>query len=95
MTAADPANLSFTWVPGTMDRVRFTREGRTYTVYLRDVVRQAQSDSALYLQGRVVLPVSAGHLRELMGRLCLSNTRSELPRSAVPGEVARTPREQS
>lgn len=65
MTAA---NLSFTWVPGTMDRVRFPREGRTYTVYLRDVVRQdVQSDSALYLKGRVVLPVSAAHLGELMG----------------------------
>lgn len=88
MTAA---NLSFTWVPGTMDRVRFTREGRTYTVYLRDVVRHdVQSDSALYLKGRVILPVSAAHLDELMGRLCLHDVRSEPRRSAVPGQAART-----
>jgi len=86
--------VSFTWVPGTMDRVRFTREGRTYTVYLRDVVRQdVQSDSALYLKGRVGLPVSAAHLGELMGRLCLTDVRSEPRRSAVPGEAARADRD--
>ncbi|UBV42505.1 hypothetical protein LAJ19_12885 [Deinococcus taeanensis] len=66
--------LSFSWVPGTMDRVRFTIEHRTYTVYLRDVKRQTvHSDSALYLKGRVVLPVTSKHLGELMGRLSLGH----------------------
>ncbi|GGK87934.1 hypothetical protein GCM10010844_03140 [Deinococcus radiotolerans] len=70
------SDLSFTWVPGTMDRVRFTHEGHTHTVYLRDVIRKdVHSDSALYLKGRVVLPVSALHLADLMGRLSLSRKR--------------------
>ncbi|WP_155299209.1 hypothetical protein [Deinococcus kurensis] len=67
-----PTDLSFTWVPGTMDRVRFTHAGATHTVYLRDVIRQTvHSDSALYLKGRVVLPVSAAHLADLLGRFSI------------------------
>ena len=70
-------DLSFTWVPGTMDRVRFTHDGRTHMVYLRDVIRQnVHSDSALYLKGRVILPVSARHLVDLMGRLSLGSSRA-------------------
>lgn len=67
-----PTDLSFTWVPGTMDRVRFTHAGITHTVYLRDVIRQTvHSDSALYLKGRVVLPVSDAHLADLLGRFSI------------------------
>jgi len=55
-----------------MDRVRFTHAGATHTVYLRDVIRQTvHSDSALYLKGRVVLPVSAAHLADLLGRFSI------------------------
>ncbi|GGL20354.1 hypothetical protein [Deinococcus radiotolerans] len=69
-------DLSFTWVPGTMDRVRFTYAGRTHIVYLRDVIRHdVHSDSALYLKGRVILPVSARHLVDLMGRFSLGSSR--------------------
>ncbi|MDK2013504.1 MULTISPECIES: hypothetical protein [unclassified Deinococcus] len=75
-----PTNLSFTWVPGTMDRVRFTHDGRTHVVYLRDVIRQdVHSDSALYLKGRVVLPVSSPHLADLIGRLSISSSRAKGP----------------
>ncbi|GGR92712.1 hypothetical protein [Deinococcus sedimenti] len=73
-------DLSFTWVPGTMDRVRFTQGGHVHTVYLRDVIRQTvHSDSALYLKGRVILPVTATHLADLMGRLSLNRVRSSPP----------------
>lgn len=79
-----PTDLSFTWVPGTMDRVRFTYDGRTHVVYLRDVIRQnVHSDSALYLKGRVVLPVSSPHLADLVGRLSISNSRAK--GTQVPG----------
>lgn len=72
--------LSFTWVPGTIDRVRFTHEGRTHVVYLRDVIRQnVHSDSALYLKGRVILPVTAQHLTDLIGRFSLGSQRVRGP----------------
>ncbi|WP_245900838.1 hypothetical protein [Deinococcus yavapaiensis] len=62
--------MTLRWVPGTMDRVRFEKGGRTFTVFLRDVQRpDAHSIGALYLRGSVTLVVTRVHLSALMGSL--------------------------
>ncbi|THF87199.1 hypothetical protein E7T09_08575 [Deinococcus sp. KSM4-11] len=62
-------------MPGTIDRVRFHHQGRTFTVYLKDVQRQdAHSLAALYLKGRVTLRVSRLHHADLRGRLSHSSS---------------------
>ncbi|MBB5233223.1 hypothetical protein [Deinococcus budaensis] len=62
--------LTLRWMPGTTDRVRFERGGRTFTVLLKDVQRvDAHSFNSLYLKGVVTLPVSLSHLAHLMGTL--------------------------
>jgi len=62
--------LTLRWMPGTNDRVRFERSGRTFTVLLKDIQRlDAHSLNGLYLKGVVTLPVSLGHLAQLMGTL--------------------------
>lgn len=62
--------LTLRWMPGTNDRVRFERGGRTFTVLLKDVQRvDAHSLNGLYLRGVVTLPVTLSHLAHLMGTL--------------------------
>jgi len=62
--------VTLRWVPGTQDRVRFEKGGRTFTVLLRDVQQaDVQSVSALYLKGKVILGDSRIHLSDLMGPL--------------------------
>ena len=64
------STVTLRWVPGTQDRVRFEKGGRTFTVLLRDVQQQdVQSVSALYLKGSVILGVTRVHLSDLMGPL--------------------------
>lgn len=64
------STVTLRWVPGTQDRVRFEKGGRTFTVLLRDVQQHnVQSVSALYLKGKVILGVSRVHLSDLMGPL--------------------------
>lgn len=76
------STVTLRWVPGTTDRVRFEKGGRTFTVLLRDVHQHdAQSVGALYLKGKVILAVSRVHLSDLMGIL----------RQHVTSEVQGTP----
>lgn len=76
------STLTLRWMPGTTDRVRFEKGGRTFTVLLRDVQRpDAHSLSALYLKGSVTLGVTRVHLSDLMGPL----------RQNVTAEAAGTP----
>lgn len=57
-------------MPGTNDRVRFEKGGRTFTVLLRDVQRaDAHSLNSLYLSGSVTIRVTRVHLSDLMGSL--------------------------
>ena len=64
------STVTLRWVPGTTDRVRFEKGGRTFTVLLRDVQQNdVQSVSALYLKGHTVLGVTQIHLTDLMGTL--------------------------
>lgn len=62
--------LTLRWMPGTSDRVRFEKSGRTFTVLLKDVQHtNAHSFNSLYLSGSVTLLVTGGHLSDLMGQL--------------------------
>lgn len=64
------STVTLRWVPGTQDRVRFEKGGRTFTVLLRDVQQQdVHSVSALYLKGSVILGITRVHLSDLMGPL--------------------------
>lgn len=64
------STVTLRWVPGTTDRVRFEKGGRTFTVLLRDVQQNdVQSVSALYLKGQAILGVTQVHLSDLMGKL--------------------------
>jgi hypothetical protein len=70
-------HLHLSWVPGTLDRVRFQHQGRSFTVYLKDVQRQdVHSLAALYLKGRVTVEISRLHHADLRGRLSHSSSAS-------------------
>lgn len=70
--------FTLTWLPGSMDHVRFTYKGQQFTVRLKDVQRiNMHSLDALYLRGRVKLPVTRAHLHLLMQR----------PQAAAPAEA--------
>lgn len=62
--------VTLRWMPGTNDRVRFEKGGRTFTVLLRDVQRlDSHSLNPLYLSGSVTLGITRVHLSDLMGPL--------------------------
>ncbi|GGL95219.1 hypothetical protein GCM10010840_36650 [Deinococcus aerolatus] len=64
------STVTLRWVPGTQDRVRFEKGGRTFTVLLRDVQQaDVHSVGPLYLRGSVILGVTRVHLSDLMGPL--------------------------
>ncbi|MBZ9713643.1 hypothetical protein [Deinococcus multiflagellatus] len=68
------SSVTFSWVPGTMDQVRFSTGERSYTVLLKDVQQLSVHSAAdLYLKGRVVLPITAAHHAELTGHLALTS----------------------
>ncbi|WP_309572624.1 hypothetical protein [Deinococcus sp.] len=78
-------SLHLSWVPGTIDRVRFEHQGRTFTVFLRDVQRGgSHSLGALYLKGRVRLRVTKLHHAQLIGPLAHSVTDTPARSSTAP-----------
>jgi len=93
--------LTLRWMPGTTDRVRFEKGGRTFTVRLRDVQHlDAHSFNPLYLRGSVTLSITRVHLGELMGPLRQQVT-SRVPGTARDawvqdgGQAADEPRDES
>lgn len=65
-----PRTLTLRWMPGSNDRVRFEKGGRTFTVLLRDIQRaDPHSLNSLYLSGSVTLGITRIHLSDLMGPL--------------------------
>ncbi|WP_309569681.1 hypothetical protein [Deinococcus sp.] len=64
-----PRTITLTWKPGTSDYVHFTHEGQRHTVRLRLIHRlNPHSLDALYLRGKVTLPVTWEHRRTLMAQ---------------------------
>ncbi|WP_412027147.1 hypothetical protein [Deinococcus yunweiensis] len=67
-----PRTLTLTWKAGSMDHVQFTHLGEQHTVRLRLIHRlNAHSLNALYLKGKVILPVTWEHRRALMAQTYL------------------------